>query len=286
MEDTIVVDNTPRKVMMSPSSGKNRQIEEAERELAELLANRGKEAEAPETEEQEEEEPQKAAEPAKEKPAETGWEKRYKDAQRYINKLKDEIKSLESKTATVAKPPKSKEEVEAWMKKYPDVAAIVETIAAEKAEGLYGPMSEQMERFEEMRIEGIIARTEATILKSHPDYLEIKDDNAFHSWAEDLPKAMQSVLYDTIDDPKGVVKIINMYKLENDISTDTSSSDRTAAQAVRTRGQKSEAKTNRGSYDFLESEIERMPMEEYSKNEQKIREAREKNRIKYDISSR
>jgi hypothetical protein len=284
MSEQIVVDNTPKRVMMvSPSGGRNK-IEEAERELAELLANRGK-VEEPTLEVEDEEQPEEPKVAEAPKPVEQGWEKRYKDAQRYINKLKDQIKELETKTTAVAKPPKSKEEVEAWMKKYPDVASIVETIAAEKAENLYGPMSAQMEQFEEMRIEGIIARTEATILKTHPDYLEIKEDNTFHTWAEDLPKAMQAVLYDTIDDPKGVIKIINMYKLENGIVNDRDD-DRIAAQAVRPKGQKTEAKTNRGSYDFLESEIERMSMSEYAKNEAKIREAREKNRIKYDISGR
>jgi hypothetical protein len=281
--------NTPNKRMFA-TTHKSR-IEQDEQELAELIALEKQKLEATKNEKDESnEEPRQRDEKSNDQKTESVlegnvWEKRYKDAQRYITKLKGEIEVVKKHGQPLQEAPKTKEEIEAWMQKYPDVAAIVKTIAREQASENSRDIREQMEKLEEMRTEAIIAKTEAAIVRVHPDYFEIKDDSEFHKWAEDLPTAMQAVLYDTIDDPKGVSKIISLYKAESGTSLN-SDPDRAAASAVSRKGAKSEGTTSTRNYDYTESQLAAMSDDEFARQHDKIMEARRLNRIKMDISGK
>lgn len=279
-ETMMAAPNTPKRVLMS-HSGRNK-VEETERELAELLAAQQAETpvvEQPETIEQERQPEEKTKEP------ETGWEKRYKDLQRFMARKDDEIKKLKEQVEQPVEGPGkvTKERVQEWVKKYPDVADIVKSLAKEIAAEQYGQMSEALEELDSIKIERTIAKTEAAILKDHPDYMEIKEDPEFHSWLEDMPKAVQAVVYDTIDDPKGVSRIIKMYKSETN-KTESATAYKEAASSVGRKRSAPEISNGSRKFMFTESQIERMDYAEYKKNADAIMEARSKGLIKFDIS--
>lgn len=278
-ETMIAVSNTPKRVLMSSSS--RNKIEETERELQELLA--AQQADTPEVEQPVETENNEASVvEQKTKEPETGWEKRYKDLQRFMARKDDEIKKLKEQVDKPVEGPGkvTKERVQEWVKKYPDVADIVKSLAKEIATEQYGQMSEALEELDSIKVERTIAKTEAAILKEHPDYMDLKEDPDFHSWLEDMPKAVQSVVYDTIDDPKGVSRIIKMYKAESD----KGETSKEAASSLGRRRSSPEVSNGSRKFTFTESQIDRMSPAEYQKNYEAIMEARNKGQIKFDIS--
>lgn len=280
--------NTPKRMFATTHRSR---IEQDEQELAELIALEKQKLEGTSNEKDESnEEPRERDEKGDVKKAEpvlegNVWEKRYKDAQRYITKLKGEIETVKKESRPLTEAPKTKEEIEAWMQKYPDVGAIVKTIARDQATENSKDIREQMEKLEEMRTEAIIAKTEAAIIRVHPDYFDIKDDPEFHKWAEELPTAMQAVLYDTIDDPKGVAKIISLYKADSGTASNIDP-DRAAASAVSRKGSKSESTTSTRNFDYTESQLANMSDDQFARDHEKIMEARRLGRIKMDISGK
>ena len=71
---------------------------------------------------------------------------------------------------------------------YPDVAAIVETIASKKAKEQQLHLEERMKQIDEMQSAATRDKAEAELLNIHPDFEQIRDDDAFHDWAEEQPK--------------------------------------------------------------------------------------------------
>ncbi len=273
----VVVKNTPNRVIMGNTGNANK-IAEAEQELAELLAQERPEvSQAQETVET----------PAEVKPLTTAveppsvWEKRYRDLQAYLTKTKEELKAVKAETKMSY--PKTEEEVKTWMSKYPDVAAIVETIAMKKAESRYGDLETRMKEYEQMRIDAIIQKTEAAIIKVHPDYEDIKHDNDFHNWVETLPKATQDIVYDTIDRPNDIIRLITLYKKETDKDTTNLREAATTPRAVA----RSEAKAVApNKYAFRESDIAKMSPREFDARLDEIEKARIEGKILYDISGK
>ena len=117
-----------QEVKNAPMRYTKKTIEEEEKEIEELEAQRNP------TEEVEESDENLDAE-------EKTFKKRYGDLRRHTQQLQDqhtnELRKLqqqvESLTKKQVKLPKSDEELEEWTEKYPDVAKIVETIATKKA---------------------------------------------------------------------------------------------------------------------------------------------------------
>lgn len=286
--------------MYSVNPQNMRKIEQTERELEELIAaeraqrmsgnreedNEHVEEDVPEASK----EPEKKAEvektEAKEEP--TGWEKRYKDSQRYITQLNKRLKELEAKAETVEPASlNSQKDVEDWMSKNPRIASIVQKIADERAKKLFETAEDKFSAIEEMKLEATIAKTEATIMRVHPDYLEIKESDEFHKWAEDLPTAMQEALYDKVDDPKTVIRVLDFYKKETQKPVEQEDDDYSdAASSVRSRSQKSTPIEKKQKFEFTESQIGAMTQKEFEKNMDAIDKARREGRILYDLSKK
>ena len=120
---------------------------------------------------------------------EKNFKKRYGDLRRHSQKKEEEfnakIEALEAKLNKAAKQelvlPKTDEELEAWAKEYPDVAGIIESIADKKAKASASALEERMAEFEEMRINAQKEKAEAELVKMHPDFIEIRQDDTFHN---------------------------------------------------------------------------------------------------------
>ena len=223
---------------------------------------------------------------------EKNFKKRYGDLRRHSQKKEEEfnakIAALEAKLDKAAKQelvlPKSDEELEAWAKKYPDVAGIVEAIAAKEADKKASDLNDRMAEFEELRITAKREKAEAELAGMHPDFVEIREDESFHKWAEAQPKWVQDALYENTEDAKSVSRVIDLYKVDTGIVTKKfNTSDKAAASSVKTKGAAKPEADESNNY-VKESDVAAMSIKEYEKRQEEILDAQRNGRFVYDMS--
>ncbi len=282
---------------VDPRSRKNKnaeRIKKDEEELQELLKAR-EEGTAPTEEVKEASAPEKGEEATKEdenlSKEELSFKKRYGDLRRHMaskdKETEERIKALEDQLSKATRNelvlPKSEDEIAEWSKKYPDVAGIVETIADKKARQRAGELDKRVQDIEKMRVEAVKEKAEAELLKLHPDFMDIREDDKFHDWADSQPKWVQDALYENVDDAKSVARVIDLYKIDAGITTKKSDSKKSAATAVNTRSKASPTADESNNY-IRESQVDKMSDKEYAKNQEAIMEAMRSGKFVYDLS--
>ena len=280
-----------------------------EAELKELLQQAGV-IDDTEEEEPQQEEVAVEAEPVEERKAEVkpteesddtelsaeekNFKKRYGDLRRHVQDKEQEWKvkfeQLESQLNAAAKNelvlPKSEQDIEAWAKKYPDVAGIVEAIADKKANERAADLDGRLKEIEELRTTAKREKAEAELASLHPDFSDIRKDDAFHSWAEEQPKWVQDALYENSEDAKSVARVIDLYKSDKGITNKkASSSDKGAAASVTTKRTTSPNHEESSNY-LRESQVAKMSMKEYEKRAEDIFEAQRQGKFIYDMSKK
>jgi hypothetical protein len=257
---------------------RNNRVEQDERELAELEAQRNK---SPEQRAEEDEDANLDAE-------ESTFKKRYGDLRRHMQRTQEENNrqlrllqdQVESLTRKQVKLPKSDQELDAWAKKYPDVAKIVETIATKKAMEARGEVDQRLKRVEELETKIAREKAEKELARLHPDFDELRQDKAFHQWVSQQPKWIQSALYDNDTDFLGAAKAIDLYKTEN--GRKKRSKDTDAARSVPARSHREDLSDGRVTWS--ESRVKRLTAREYEKFEKDIENAIRSGNFDYDIS--
>ena len=257
---------------------RNNRVEQDERELAELEAERNK---SPEQRAEEDEDANLDAE-------ESTFKKRYGDLRRHMQRTQEENNrqlrllqdQVESLTRKQVKLPKSDQELDAWAKKYPDVAKIVETIATKKAMEARGEVDQRLKRVEELETKIAREKAEKELARLHPDFDELRQDKAFHQWVSQQPKWIQSALYDNDTDFLGAAKAIDLYKSEN--GRKKRSKDTDAARSVPARSHREDLSDGRVTWS--ESRVKRLTAREYEKFEKDIENAIRSGNFDYDIS--
>jgi hypothetical protein len=257
---------------------RNNRVEQDERELAELEAQRNK---SPEQRAEEDEDANLDAE-------ESTFKKRYGDLRRHMQRTQEENSrqlrllqdQVESLTRKQVKLPKSDQELDAWAKKYPDVAKIVETIATKKAMEARGEVDQRLKRVEELETKIAREKAEKELARLHPDFDELRQDKAFHQWVSQQPKWIQSALYDNDTDFLGAAKAIDLYKTEN--GRKKRSKDTDAARSVPARSHREDLSDGRVTWS--ESRVKRLTAREYEKFEKDIENAIRSGNFEYDIS--
>ena len=224
---------------------------------------------------------------------EKNFKKRYGDLRRHQQKKEEEfaakIKSLEAQLNKAAKQelvlPKTDEELEAWSKEYPDVAAIIESIADKKSKNAAKDLEERMAELEEMRFDAQRNKAEAELVKIHPDFIEIRQDDTFHDWAKEQPKWVQDALYENMDDAKSVARVIDLYKVDKGITNKKKPKpeEKAAASSVKTKSAATPEPDESSKY-IRESEVAAMSIKEYEKRAEEIMEAQRSGNFIYDIT--
>jgi len=281
---------------VDPRSRKNKnaeRIKKDEEELQELLKAR-EEGTATTEEVKEASDPEKGEEATKEdanlSKEELSFKKRYGDLRRHMaskdKETEERIKALEDQLSKATRNelvlPKSDDEIAAWAKKYPDVAGIVETIADKKARERSTDLDNRVKDIEKMRVDAVKAKAEAELIKLHPDFVDIREDDKFHDWADEQPKWVQDALYENLDDAKSVARVIDLYKIDAGIKGKKNDS-KSAASAVNTRS-KTTPTSDDSNGNWRESQIEKMSDKEYAKNQESIIEAMRTGKFVYDLS--
>ena len=270
----------------STLTANRKRIEQDEAELKALMEGR---TESP-TEEESTEKKEADTEVKEEtlSAEERTYKKRYSDLRKHLNKQSEEIKELKAQMEEAAKgqllPPKSDEEIDAWTKKYPEIASIVETKAAKIAEEKFAKADKRLQEIDQLNAETQRTKSENAIRKIHPDFDELRESDDFHNWAGEQPKWVQDALYENQDDPRSVVRVIDLFKVDNGM--DIKSKKRTTKEAA------SQVKTKRTtkidgegvSGQILESQVQKMSAKEYEARSDDIMEAIRSGKFVYDIS--
>lgn len=281
MSDVTQVEVEPSKVaFVSRPYSKDEKLKKDEEELEQLLEEQKQDAS---TEEVEEAEPTTAEEKT--------FKKRYSDLRRHQQKQTEELKTeinalksqLEQSTKKQIKLPKSDEDIETWAKEYPDVAAIVETIAMKKAAEQSASLEQRVKALDDMQQDVSKQRAETELLQMHPDFDEIRNDDDFHTWADEQPKWIQDALYENDNDARSAARAIDLYKADRNLTT-KKTSNKDAAKSVSTKGKRNKPVENESSSFLRESDVQRMTAKEYESRSDEIMEAIRQNKFVYDVS--
>ena len=280
--NVMVKDATPKKVMALASRkySRDEKIKKDEEELEQLIAeNKGEVKE----EVQEEPEPTSAEEKT--------FKKRYGDLRRHaqqkeadlqeqINQLRDQLDSATKKQIQL---PKSDEDIEAWAKQYPDVAGIVETIAIKKSKEQAQELESRIQKINEMQESATKEKAEVELLKLHPDFVDIREADDFHNWAEEQPQWVQKALYENDDDAMSAARAIDLYKADRNIGKKKTNS-KDAALATNPKSTRTKPQTNEESTYLRESQVQKMSSQEYERRADEVMEAIRTGKFVYDVS--
>ena len=182
------------------------------------------------------------------------------------------------------RPPKSDEEIDAWAKKYPEIAQIVETKAAKIAEEKFAKADKRLQEIDKLNAETQRTKAESAIRKMHPDFDELRESDDFHNWAGEQPKWVQDALYENQDDPRSVVRVIDLFKIDNgmDLKSKKKSTKEAASQVKTKRSTKIDDEGVSGQ--ILESQVQKMSSREYEAKSEEIMEAIRSGKFVYDVS--
>jgi len=280
--EAMVVEATPKKVMALASRKYSRddKIEKEEQELQELLKEQKGEVKE---EVQEEAEPTSAEEKT--------FKKRYGDLRRHAQQKETDLQEqinqlrtqLDSATKKQIKLPKSDEDIEAWAKEYPDVAGIVETIAIKKSQEQSKELEDRIKKINEMQESATKEKAEVELLKLHPDFADIREDDDFHNWAEEQPQWVQKALYENDNDAMSASRAIDLYKSDRGLGKKKSTS-KDAAFATNTKSARTKPQTSDESSYLKESQVQKMSANEYEKRADEVMEAIRTGKFVYDVS--
>jgi len=289
-----MVREQPKSVMIDPkySNRSNRKRMEAdEKELEDLMKAETTEEEEEVTDETTETTEVKEGDPEEPKLSkeEATFKKRYGDLRRYQQeqeaKHKVEVEALKEGGAKGIAPPKSDEDIEAWASKYPDIAGIVETIAQKKAKEMFEQTDSRFKELDDLNYETKRSKAEIEIRKAHTDFDTLKKADAFHDWVDEQSDWIKNALYDNQDDSKAVIRVIDLYKMDNNLTPAAKKQNaKDAASDVQSKGATTKIDADGTGKKFSESQVARESDKWYAQNEEAIMEAMATGNFKYDMS--
>lgn len=220
---------------------------------------------------------------------EKSFKKRYGDLRRHMQEKEKEwnerLEALEKRKATDAVvAPKSDEDIEAWAKQYPDVAGIVEKIASKKAKEMFSKAESRLKELDEAHNEALRMKAENAIRKAHDDFDDLRQSDSFHDWAEAQPKWVKDALYENADDPASVIRVIDLYKVDNGMTTGAKRDNRKAAASTVAKGTRTSIDAKGISGQIKESDVAKMSAKEFEARQDEIQAAMASGKFVYDMS--
>lgn len=221
---------------------------------------------------------------------EANFKKRYGDLRRHaqakeqaykasIAKLEDQLKK-----GNVVNPNASREQIQAWAQANPQAEQVIRTLADEQANAKLKEVESRLAFVEQQEKAAKRKSAEAKLMELHPDFQEIRKDDAFHVWAKEQPEVMQAALYNDPDDVKGVARVLDLYKADKGIkSKRKASADVDAAKSVRSRSRPTPEADESKSF-LSESAVQNMSAKEFEERYDEIETARKTGKFVYDLS--
>ena len=253
-------------------------VEEGEPEVTETVAEVTPEEVTPEVEATEDDSNLSAEEKS--------FKKRYGDLRRHMQQKEKEWEDKLSATPSGQSiaPPKSEEDIEQWARKYPDVAGIVETIATKKAQELFAKAEDRLSQLDEIQYEADRKTSEARISEVHSDFSNLRESDEFHGWADQQPKWVRDALYENMDDPDSVIRVIDLYKIDNGHTAQAKKANTRAAAKPIGRGSRTKVDPTEGGATIRESDVSKMSSKEFEAREEEIAKAMRTGKFVYDLS--
>lgn len=222
---------------------------------------------------------------------EKSFKKRYGDLRRHMsekeNEWKERLSALEKRMeGENIRPPKSSEDIEQWASKYPDVAGIVETIAAKKAQEMFSKAEGKLQELNEAHEEASRVKAENIIRKTHKDFDDLRAADEFHDWADEQPKWVQDALYENSDDPKSVVRVIDLYKSDKGLTPAAKKEKTKAAASSVTRRTKTQVDVADANDVIRESDVAKMSDKQFEERSDEINKAIRSGKFVYDVSGK
>jgi len=278
------VSNTPQAKGFMRVNTKQQRMDQDEAELAELKAQQDMSTE------------ERADDATPDTAEERSFKKRYGDLRRHQQEQKsdfeEQIKSLKSELKSTStgnmELPSTEEEIAAWAGRYPQVANIMQTMALKAAKDQNETLSTRMKEIDDLQLSANKGKAEAKLLQMHPDFEQIREEDAFHDWVDTQPKWIQDSLYHNEADATSASRAIDLYKLDAGITKKSKAKrgdTRNAAQEVSARGSSSPTEGS-GEKQFLESDIAKMDMNTYEKYQDEIAHAMRSGNFVYDVSGK
>ena len=227
---------------------------------------------------------------------ERSFKKRYGDLRRHqqeqksdfeeqIKALKGELKSTSTGDMEL---PSTEEEIADWADKYPQVANIMQTMALKAAKDQNETLSNRMQEIDDLQLSANKGKAEAKLLQIHPDFEQIREEDAFHDWVDIQPKWVQDSLYHNEADATSAARAIDLYKLDAGISKKKKGKkgdSRSAAQDVSTSGSTTPTEGS-GEQQYVESDVAAMTIAEYEEHQDAIAKAMRSGNFVYDVSGK
>jgi hypothetical protein len=283
MTETVIVPASKAVVAFGRRNASEERIKQAEEELEQLK----KPSEEGDVEKKDESSAQNL--PAEEET----FKKRYGDLRRHTQKIQEDFKKeiddlrtqLEQAARKEMKLPKSEDDLKAWADQYPDVYKIVETIAIKKAQEQTTGVEERLKQIDEMERKVARDKAEAELLRIHPDFDQIRDEDDFHQWAEEQPKWVQDALYNNDTDARSAARAIDLYKADKGIAKkEKKDNSRDVAKSVGTRSERTSPNSDGTEGMIYESQVAKMSVNEYEARSEEIQKAMRSGKFVYDIS--
>ena len=227
---------------------------------------------------------------------ERSFKKRYGDLRRHQQEQKSEfeeqIKSLKSELKSSStgemELPSTEEEIAEWATNYPQVANIMQTMALKAAREQNETLSTRMQEIDDLQQTANKSKAESQLLQIHPDFEDIRADDAFHEWVDSQPKWVQDSLYHNESDATSAARAIDLYKLDAGItkkSKGKKGNNRSAAQDVSVSGGSAPTEGS-GEMQYLESDVAKMDIREYEEHQDAIAKAMRSGNFVYDVSGK
>ena len=227
-----------------------------------------------------------------EAPSETNYKKRYDDLKKHYDSKLNEFRQREEQlraevqaSVPAYQAPKSEEDLARFREEYPDLYDTVETVAHMRAEQQMEDMRQRFSAIEQRELEIAKREAETALKERHPDFDEIRGDDAFHDWAKEQPDQIQDWIYNNPDNVTLAVKALDLYKLETGQATPKKrgrprkepQEQGSAADMVSTKTTSVDAQQPR---IWTETEIAKMSLDQFDKYEEEIREALSEGRVR------
>ena len=222
------------------------------------------------------------------------YKKRYDDLKKHydgrVNSFKSREEELLAEIRTNRpkyKAPKSAEEIEAFKKEYPDVYGVVETVAHLRSSKETEDLKQEIKSLKELNQSANKEKAEARLARMHPDFEQIRESDAFHSWAESQPEAIKGWVYGNATNAELASRAIDLFKQDTGKSksnTEVSGDLVAASEMVKVKNSK---EIGYGSKKiWTRSQIAAMSQSEFDKNEKSITDAMSEGRVINDMGNR
>ena len=217
------------------------------------------------------------------------YKKRYDALKKHYDNRIAEFKQKEQELLAEAaekapkyKAPKTLEELEQFKAKNPDLYETVETVAHLQSENQTEELKQQLTALQEREADIMKREAETVLRERHPDFEDIRGDDAFHEWAKEQPDDIQKWVYANNSDATLASRAIDLYKMEKGINQppqkrqSKQQENRSAADMVSTKTTAVDAKAPKV---WTEREIANMSIDQFDKYEDEIKQALAEGRI-------